>query len=384
VADPLASRVQVMTIHQSKGLEFDAVVLPELDGKACELAGKSGQVAYERNRPTGKVTRISRWMSEKVRAVYPSEACIDELFDRHRVRNVRESLCLLYVAMTRARQGLYMFMDPPADNERTFPKRLSSVLRSALATGKVEPDSVVHQAGDAGWIRSFASRSPLQATSAGDGTTTIKLDRQLSERDLVLLRSHTAAAASTHAEAFAGVEQLGGDRESRDRGTAIHALCESLEWLGDSAADDAALETILRNKLPRRDENWAREQVKTFRTLLQQPAIRDLFTKPENEQLIVHRELPFARVVDGQLQRGYIDRVTLKLDSDGNAVEACVIDFKTNSLRNITPDAAAQTYRPQLQTYREAVLHVFQLPADRIGMRVAFVAAGEVVELSCD
>jgi ATP-dependent helicase/nuclease subunit A len=357
-------------------------VLPELDGKACELAGRSGQVAYERDRPTGKVTRISRWMSEKVRAVYPPEARINELFDRHRMQNVRESLCLLYVAMTRARQGLYMFMDPPADNERTFPKRLSSVLRAALATDKIEPDSIVHEAGDTEWTRTFALRTPSQAISADDGTTTINLGKHVSEREALLLRGRAAAAASTHAEVFGGVEHLGGDQESRERGTAVHALCESLEWLGDSSADDAALEKVLRSKLPRRDAKWASEQVKTFRTLLQQPANRDLFTKPLSEHFIVHRELPFARVVDGQLQRGFIDRVTLKLDANRNAVAASVIDFKTNPLRNITPGAAAQSYCPQLQMYAKAVSQMFGIPADRIAMKVAFVVAGVVVDVS--
>ena len=34
VADPSSADVRVMTIHQAKGLEFDIVVLPELDGHA--------------------------------------------------------------------------------------------------------------------------------------------------------------------------------------------------------------------------------------------------------------------------------------------------------------------------------------------------------------
>jgi ATP-dependent exoDNAse (exonuclease V) beta subunit len=96
----------------------------------------------------------------------------------------------------------------------------------------------------------------------------------------------------------------------------------------------------------------------------------------------VHRELPFARVVDGQLQRGFIDRVTLKLDANRNAVAASVIDFKTNPLRNITPGAAAQSYCPQLQMYAKAVSQMFGIPADRIAMKVAFVVAGVVVDVS--
>jgi hypothetical protein len=47
VPDPTASTVKVMTIHASKGLEFDIVVLPEL-GKAIRLA-PSGFIGGRRN-----------------------------------------------------------------------------------------------------------------------------------------------------------------------------------------------------------------------------------------------------------------------------------------------------------------------------------------------
>lgn len=382
VADPQAARVQVMTIHQSKGLEFDAVVLPELDGKVCELAGRSGKVAFERESPTGRITRISRWMNEKVRAIYPADARMDEMFEGHRLRNVRENLCLLYVAMTRARQGLYMFMDPPAENERTIPKKLSSVLRSALATDRVEPDSIVFEAGDAQWMKLIKHGAAPEERSASMDGTKIPLRAAVSEREALLLRGRAAAAASAHVEAFGGVERLWIDHEAREQGTAIHALCESIDWLENSPLDEQALEAIVQAKMPRRNGKWAREQVTTFTALLKQPAIRQLFTTPASGKTIVHRELPFARVVDGQLQRGYIDRLTVSLDQHGQATAACVIDFKTNPLRNIAPEAAAQTYLPQLTVYADAVSQMFGVPAQRVTMQVAFVVAGVVVDIS--
>ena len=54
VEDPTATRVRVMTVHQAKGLEFDIVVLPELDGR---LKGKAPELAVGRPRPIDPVER---------------------------------------------------------------------------------------------------------------------------------------------------------------------------------------------------------------------------------------------------------------------------------------------------------------------------------------
>ena len=49
-----------------------------------------------------------------------------------------ESLCLLYVAMTRAVHALYMIIAPSRENERSLPKTYAGVLRSALTDGSLE------------------------------------------------------------------------------------------------------------------------------------------------------------------------------------------------------------------------------------------------------
>ena len=37
---PQAAKIRVMTVHQSKGLEFDAVILPELEGAFARIDGR--------------------------------------------------------------------------------------------------------------------------------------------------------------------------------------------------------------------------------------------------------------------------------------------------------------------------------------------------------
>ncbi len=52
VEDPSATRVRVMTVHQAKGLQFDIVVLPELDQPLkSRTAARAGRGTAAADRP---------------------------------------------------------------------------------------------------------------------------------------------------------------------------------------------------------------------------------------------------------------------------------------------------------------------------------------------
>jgi superfamily I DNA/RNA helicase len=165
VAEPTPAPVQVMTVHQSKGLEYDVVVLPELD---AAVAGSVPPVVFARRNETEDVTRVCRWIKRSVRELLPE---VEEMFERHLIRAVRESLAVLYVAMTRARQGLYMIIDPaPLKKDgtpsETIPATSAGVLRCALTDETPPPpDEVVYTHGDG--LAMFAARPGLRGGACG-------------------------------------------------------------------------------------------------------------------------------------------------------------------------------------------------------------------------
>ena len=57
VEDPSGARVRVMTVHQSKGLQFDVVVLPNLY-PSLEKSGDRSPVVPLRDRSTGRVVKV--------------------------------------------------------------------------------------------------------------------------------------------------------------------------------------------------------------------------------------------------------------------------------------------------------------------------------------
>lgn len=128
------AKVQLMTIHKSKGLEFDSVILPALD-RGVRADTKDLLVWHEER---------SKDFSERLLlAPIPATASQDASFDYVRKREQQcaeyENQRLLYVAATRARRRLYLYgtLKSGADGD-TSPPRKGSFL--ALLGDRVSPD----------------------------------------------------------------------------------------------------------------------------------------------------------------------------------------------------------------------------------------------------
>ena len=122
--------VRIMSIHQSKGLEFPVVFVAGL-GTRFNLADRSGRIIFERKAKVGlRVVDIQEMIE------YPSAAHLRVTAEIER-RTREEELRLLYVAMTRAREKLVLVGSrrnvqavpgadhPTAGNRRSEPSLLT-------------------------------------------------------------------------------------------------------------------------------------------------------------------------------------------------------------------------------------------------------------------
>jgi ATP-dependent helicase/nuclease subunit A len=145
--DPSAEPIRVMTIHQAKGLEFDVVMLPELDEK---LVGQTPNYISWTSKKGGMTDGVVRYVDKTVQSLLPAR--IRNAFEDRIVREAQESLCLLYVAVTRAARSLLIVTEPSAANEKTIPLTMAGVLRGVLAPpGPLSPDAVWYENGDSKW-----------------------------------------------------------------------------------------------------------------------------------------------------------------------------------------------------------------------------------------
>jgi ATP-dependent exoDNAse (exonuclease V) beta subunit len=371
VAVTRTAPVQVMTVHKSKGLEFDVVILADLE--SALTGGGRPTVVYERDGETGPITRICRYMNDVTRGFVPE---LQPLFDRETRRTVRESLCTLYVAMTRARQGLYMLIDPPAANERTIRRKPSSILRRALGQEPIGPEQVLYEHGDESWID--AAPDEIE-TPAPEPPGAIRLKASS--------RPSYGASVSPSRLAAAQGEQSPADRlaladgNARDRGTAIHAMFERIEWLENGTPDLAELAGVAAGSSPRRGAAWATRQAEAFAGMLQHEAVRHAVSLGGRDPKTVRVwcEQRFARIVDGSLQLGAIDRLEAEYDAEGSVRRAVVIDFKTDDISAADAAKTAEIYRAQLKAYRQAAARFLGIDAAAVETVVLFVTPGVAV-----
>ena len=160
IDSPGDAPIRVMTIHQAKGLEFDIVVLAELNGNRS-LVGQSPRVLTELKSPTDPATGVIRYLPKELLETFPELERIRQIYRNYIQRQVEESLSLLYVAMTRAVHALYMIVPPNAesagkkksdDSDVKLSQNFGSVLRAALAKRNAKAGEVLFEYGDPRWF----------------------------------------------------------------------------------------------------------------------------------------------------------------------------------------------------------------------------------------
>ena len=111
-----AGRVQILTLHASKGLEFPLVFLP-FAGIGRKDGVRGNVVDYHAD----DGTRVRQWKTEQVHGGEPtwSEAC-----NRSKVEADAEDMRLLYVGLTRARDALWLCGGALANHRNTALFRL--------------------------------------------------------------------------------------------------------------------------------------------------------------------------------------------------------------------------------------------------------------------
>jgi len=385
--DPEASRVRVMTIHKSKGLEFDAVILPTLESA---LAPRAPTYAVTRNSQTQEITDIFMYRSTQIQKLLPSryrDACMSTIAE-----HVNESLCVLYVALTRAARALYLIGPCQPKEPKSPPLTGAGIIQMAIGDEYSQtPNSVVYANGNPTWFDKLPVYDPkplkaeailpvpLAPASATEPTPLASASPSSLEGGENFLLSGVLRSSSTPALLF---------------GTQLHYFMEQIDWAKGSYWD-AAMETFtskygdvsreLQSHLAMFVENAPLANILTTDFYFDEPTSPLRGSNgptPESTKFTVHNEYPICASVDGNLLRGFIDRlVVMRVNHQIIAVDIC--DYKTDRVDDGTEELTASVshYRPQVTAYRKAIAQMFALESAQIGARLIFTHAGVQVSV---
>ncbi len=336
-----AQFVQVMTMHKSKGAEFDAVILPFLGTKAVDQPRAEGIpyfISDDKNGiliHPGNATERSNWQ--------PLVRC-EEQWKRAR-RD--DSYNLMYVALTRARFANYILLPGGGELPETPNKEADWILQALLHKGfEISADKDA-ELGHQNWY----NRKSLASCKAAEQQPTLPLGKVCTPRQRISPSAMMGEPRKSEDKQFSSESNSG-----TDFGTAVHACFEEIMWL--------------REKQPAWLNAPVSEAQQVVAAALQQDEVQALFTR--KEEMEVYNEQSIEAIsVNNEWVSGTIDRLVLTEDGMGKTIAAHIIDFKTNRFDEKEGfdsfyDWLRAHYAQQMIQYRHLIAKAFDLPLEVI------------------
>lgn len=359
---PAGDAIIVETIHKSKGLEYDVVI----------LVNEDKTVRSEREiSPLLNSNGEAEWIMEPVKKeIMEADPALALFLEQSISQRGFGNLCTLYVAMTRAKRGLYMISDTKGAHQGSTVRYLRDLLGDEATATELFRDSkypLLWSTGDSDWHTAFELKASEPSTTQSTLPTPhykaahprLQLSRPSSGK-------HFIQNAGKAFDLTEGATRFGSE---------VHDALERIEWLED---DSPAWSPTLSEEMT---EHFPPVVTDTLLACFENHEIQALFTQPATPTT-VWRERAFSYVEGDQFYNGIFDRVVLHHGSSGKIIRAEIIDFKTDCIhKHNTVDQATEQHRPQMEAYRKALSKTIGLNKASITLNLLFTDVPTVIEL---
>ena len=379
--DVPSQSIHAINIHQSKGLEWDIVIYVAQSKTSSPrylmAVGRGGEYrGPESDRIAPKISKGHALLG------------VQEVIDSADQFAYQEFLSSLYVAITRAKRGLWVYVENPSkEGPPTITRSHGGILRFAMSSPI--PNSKFQN--DESWID--AAAGVADSAKAEESNETVNLiappmpARPKSPRvQTRVARSASAlsAVATREDETKNEVTDPLASRNAMAYGSIAHAVCESVEWIDDWKPNEAALVARATTLAPFFTAETIQTAVSRVIAQLRAGKIAASLSRPKDSAVAV-RERQFLHFNEyGGLRQGAIDRIVLH-GKPGAWTQIDIVDFKTDRpLVEGDPKwsaSRAEHHRPQLYAYREAVAAEYSVDPKIISTSIVLLSRGEVITL---
>ena len=370
-----------MTIHGAKGLEFEVVIVPDLQASPGRRA-PSMLSWLERGLPPDFVSddpEASEIVTEFLVAPFAQKGAdsgkAKKWVDRKRhERELQEACRLLYVAATRAREELHFFARPCYKSVNGTPAELveprESLLRTAWPAWK---DEIQRRFDEWRAAASFAQPTTLESIAASESAPgNLSEFRPLADEPTLVRRLPSGFSASTAPLAPAADEPLVGagrlyERHeggllSRALGKAVHALLQQLAQRLATETREAALAALAQQQ-PRIAATIRAAGIEPGAAIRMAAQAVDIVRRAAGDPLAqwilaphadAANEVRWTGVVAGSLRTVQVDRVfragpAPQTAASPNEEAWWIIDYKTAHEDGLDPDCVAARIAPPIR-----------------------------------
>lgn len=349
--DPAGGIVRIMTIHKSKGLGFDIVILPQI-GRDAPFADGRHLTHFVKKDRAGRIEGIVLAPSKHV---YTNVPQFRELYREWRAQQQFDGFCKLYVALTRAKRATYVILPYKEDKAETADSMWKIVRSAARSCGKETEEALeesgaecLYSCGHAEWYGEFTE------------TVRDRVEEEMPEWPVQkpVIRERLSPSGPAVSEDAAHEGKHAADVESAAFGSAVHAVFERITRWDEGNKPEWALHP-------------ATEAEHTVAACMEVPSIREFFTPPETARIMKEQRI---EAIDGNSWiSGVIDRLILHEGS------ARIVDFKTDHADS--PEQLRERHSSQLNAYARIVSRITGIPPERITCTIVSTYLKETVQV---